>query len=120
MQTCYFGDKGSNGEPRCWILVVPTFLSLSRQRHLEIHSTVLEVANENTYIQPRSGIRDQVLYIYMSFPHICTVEVRTIKQTAFFLPSFIQTRSSTEGNDIQGGEDLFVSCMRLADSDQLC
>ena len=99
---------------------MPTFLSLSRQRHLEIHSTVLEAGNENTYIQPRSGIRDQFLYIYMSFPHICTVEVRTIKQTAFFLPSFIQTRSSTEENDIQGGEDLFVSCMRLADSDQLC
>ena len=79
---------------------MPTLLSLSRQRHLEIHSTVLEAANENTYIQLRSGIRDQVLYIYASFPHTRSVEVRTIKQTAFFLPSFILNRSSTEENDI--------------------
>ena len=100
MQTCCFGDKGSNGEPRYRILVVPTLLSLSRQRHLEIHSTVLEAANENTYIQLRSGIRDQVLYIYVSFPCTRTVEVRTFKQTAFFLPSFILNRSSTEENDI--------------------
>ena len=100
MQTCCFGDKGSNGEPRNRILVVPTLLSPSRQRHLEIHSTVLEAANENTYIQLRSGIRDQVLYIYVSFPCTRTVEVRTIKQTAFFLPSFILNRSSTEENDI--------------------
>ena len=100
MQTCCFGDKGSNGEPRYRILVVPTLLSLSRQRHLEIHSTVLEAANENTYIQLRSGIRDQVLYISVSFPCTRTVEVRTIKQTAFFLPSFILNRSSTEENDI--------------------
>ena len=100
MQTCCFGDKGSNGEPRNRILVVPTLLSLSRQRHLEIHSTVLEAVNENTYIQLRSGIRDQVLYIYVSFPCTRTVEVRTIKQTAFFLPSFILNRSSTEENDI--------------------
>ena len=100
MQTCCFGDRGSNGEPRCRILVVPTLLTLSRQRHLEIHSTVLEAANENTYIQLRSGIRDQVLYIYASFPRTRSVEVRTIKQTAFFLPSFILNRSSTEENDI--------------------
>ena len=100
MQTCCFGDRGSNGESRCRILVVPTLLTLSRQRHLEIHSTVLEAANENTYIQPRSGIRYQVLYIYVSFSRTRTVEVRTIKQTAFFLPPFMLTRSSTEENDI--------------------
>ena len=79
---------------------MPTLLTLSRQRHLEIHSTVLEAANENTYIQPRSGIRYQVLYIYVSFSHTRNVEVRTIKQIAFFLPSFMLTRSSTEENDI--------------------